>query len=248
MDTRDYSTYRCYKCNTLGHCSANCKASKAVIQSVKLQYKKAAKCTKCLQLGHYVTECDTPKCSLCYKTGHITANCKEDKCECYKCHNIGHYPSKCPNDDKLKNITCYKCKRLGHYANNCTTMICTNCGGTDHLSKVCPEERLCYKCHMPGHYASKCEITVIDEEITSNQEAMLNLGNGGDTTDSTVILSDEDDEDDNWLGKSLLKVETATDKIKELKKLKRNNKDTRKRKYNAVLDAFVKNKKPYTNV
>lgn len=104
---------------------------------------------------------------------------------------------------------------------------------------------------MPGHFSSKCEINTHinddnQDESTPNQQAMLNLQELPDTdTDNTIIITDDDDE---WLGKSLLKVEKSGNKKNEIKKLKKNTKDIRKRKYLDILDTFEDkdNKKKYT--
>lgn len=259
MDSKSYAAYRCYKCMELGHCSADCKAPKSKVNSVQASRKKQSLCTRCKQTGHYAGECKAEKCTVCYQMGHNRKTCVPDTCYCYKCTRIGHYPMSCPDDPKLMDVTCFKCKHKGHYATYCTVMICSNCGGKDHLSKVCPEQRLCYKCHMPGHFSGQCETNAVtdisdEEEVFDEPKPKnprkrrrlhtLDIEDGSQSpaisikpppppsSQDTIVMSSGDD--DLWLGKNLLTIDQGSSDG-DIKK--------KKRDFSKVLSKFQSSRK-----
>src|SRR4051812_43844687 len=88
--------------------------------------------------------------------------------QCFKCKEMGHYASECPEkkkrqEDKQKlvkpkirkdfsQVMCKHCKELGHYANYCP-------GKMKHkINKPMRDLSLvtCFKCKVLGHYANNC--------------------------------------------------------------------------------------------
>ena len=98
-------TRRCYKCQRIGHISANCRTPSA---PTSLPHRD--------NRGRFI---DNPRnadleCYRCHRKGHIAVNCRvrlttprEDRnpvrtpynanVECYRCHGRGHYANSCMN-------------------------------------------------------------------------------------------------------------------------------------------------------
>jgi len=55
---------------------------------------------------------------------------------CFRCGEVGHMESNCPNPRKLKP--------------------CCLCGMTDHDFRECPKKQVCFNCGTPGHVNREC--------------------------------------------------------------------------------------------
>ncbi len=77
--------------------------------------------------------------------------------KCFRCQEIGHMSSNCPNDELEK--PCPFCANTGHDSFSCPlSKICFNCGVPGHLNRECPERKgmprrlVCGKCFISGHH------------------------------------------------------------------------------------------------
>ena len=82
---------------------------------------------------------------------------------CFRCSQVGHMESNCPNPAKMK--PCCLCGMTDHDFRGCPTkQVCFNCGQPGHVSRECtmrrglPRRMVCGTCFQSGHHRLQCHM------------------------------------------------------------------------------------------
>jgi cellular nucleic acid-binding protein len=68
------------------------------------------------------------------------------------------------NNQSTKDIStvCFRCGQVGHMESNCPNPAkpkpCCLCGMTDHDFRQCPNKQVCFNCGQPGHVSRECKM------------------------------------------------------------------------------------------